>query len=214
MSEAYALISNAPDSRLAELVHIHYHEVLYLYAAKCCRNMRLRHCSAKDVLQDVYIKIHLKSGTFRKGYLSHQDAYLYKMVTNQVKDARRSEQLRDRMSQMIGEDLANGRTEQRLSMEEMRENIYKLLDLAVKPPFLECLRLFVDGYKYQEIADKLDLTINTVSSRLSRAREQLAAFCKEQNERFGADYPDLSKQRRRKRCNKPPNLFDEGQEQQ
>lgn len=63
------------------------------------------------------------------------------------------------------------------SFEEVYDEIYQLQDITqainelnedLKVPF----SLFLSGYKYQEIADQLELPLGTVKSRIFFAKEQ------------------------------------------
>lgn len=51
---------------------------------------------------------------------------------------------------------------------EIHHNIEKLKD-SLKIPF----QMHLNGYKYQEIADKLNLNIGTIKSRIYLSRQQL-----------------------------------------
>ena len=54
------------------------------------------------------------------------------------------------------------------SVSEMTKNIDKLKD-SFRIPF----EMHINGYKYKEIADKLNLNIGTIKSRIHLSRKQL-----------------------------------------
>ncbi|MFT3740492.1 MAG: sigma-70 family RNA polymerase sigma factor [Breznakibacter sp.] len=58
--------------------------------------------------------------------------------------------------------------EMHISEKNLRQTI-ELLDEDLKTPF----NMYVYGYKYKEIAEKLDIPIGTVKSRISFARKRL-----------------------------------------
>ena len=67
------------------------------------------------------------------------------------------------------------------AVSEMRiEEIYNKIDslsVKTKKPFL----MLVEGYKYGEIADTLDIPIGTVKSRINYARKKLQAVLEERH---------------------------------
>jgi RNA polymerase sigma factor (sigma-70 family) len=60
-------------------------------------------------------------------------------------------------------------------MSKELENIIDTLDYNLKTPF----KLFIEGYKYAEIAETLDIKIGTVKTRIFLARKKLIAQLKE-----------------------------------
>jgi RNA polymerase sigma-70 factor (ECF subfamily) len=63
--------------------------------------------------------------------------------------------------------------------EEQEKTISTLLE-ALSPNLKVCIVLrSIEGLSYQEIAESLSININTVRSRLKRAREKLIALRKE-----------------------------------
>lgn len=55
------------------------------------------------------------------------------------------------------------------------KEIYKKIDL-LEEEFREPFQLFLSGYKYKEIADKLDLPLGTVKSRIFFTRKKLSRW--------------------------------------
>lgn len=72
-------------------------------------------------------------------------------------------------SSMIGNDAGEN-----IAMEELDE-IIKDIDESLSEPFM----MHFVGFKYQEIADKLDLPLGTVKSRIFFARKELKARIKQ-----------------------------------
>lgn len=62
---------------------------------------------------------------------------------------------------------------------EQYANMMKALK-SLKKPFAEVLVLYASGYKYDDIASRLGISIGTVMSRLSRARRQMRALLPEE----------------------------------
>jgi RNA polymerase sigma-70 factor (ECF subfamily) len=55
------------------------------------------------------------------------------------------------------------------------KEIYKRIDL-LEEEFREPFQLFLNGYKYKEIAEKLDLPVGTVKSRIFFTRKKLSRW--------------------------------------
>lgn len=67
-----------------------------------------------------------------------------------------------------GKEAVRNGGESNMMMQEL-EGMIEKLDDSIKVPFL----LHFEGYKYQEIADQLDLPLGTVKSRIFFARKEL-----------------------------------------
>jgi RNA polymerase sigma-70 factor (ECF subfamily) len=64
--------------------------------------------------------------------------------------------------------------------EEQHEKVISTLLEALNPDQRACIVLRnIEGLSYQEIAESLNININTVRTRLKRAREKLIALRKE-----------------------------------
>lgn len=49
----------------------------------------------------------------------------------------------------------------------------------LSPPNATAIKMYLNGYQYNEIASQLNISIGTVKSRIARARTQLKAWLKE-----------------------------------
>ncbi|MCX7956809.1 MAG: RNA polymerase sigma factor [Endomicrobia bacterium] len=136
---------------------------------------------AEDLAQEVIIRIFQKINTYNfKGNFSswlHKVAYttilkLYKKFTisnvsiydKEIKDTKEIEDLE--------KDITN------------KQLLYKLLQIINKlPEELKDILIMCDiqGKKYEEIAEILDINIGTVKSRLFNARKKLKELCEKEN---------------------------------
>ncbi len=67
-----------------------------------------------------------------------------------------------------GKNIVSNRAESNIMMKELKRMV-KGLDDTIKVPFV----MHFNGYKYQEIADYLDLPLGTIKSRIFFARKEL-----------------------------------------
>jgi len=206
MNEAESLILGSPDDRLAEAIFRCHHEALYFYTVKMTKKYSAGRHQAMDILQDIYMKVHADPGKFREGYRNSKIGYLYKALRRRIIDLKRKSNTYKQLKSAKGEQTPSSADLLHLCPDEERREIYEILNDALREPFLTPMKLYVDGYSYPDIAEELGVSINTVSSRISRARDALEDYCKVQNEQHGANYPDFSRFRRK---NKPNRLFDE-----
>lgn len=136
---------------------------------------------AQEVTQEVFLKVHrsLKDFQFRSSFKT----WLYRVTVNTAlnvyKRASRHMQGRDDFQSVIEtypsrEDSAN----EIMGREEQQENETRLKSLLdrLSPGQRACIVLReIQGLSYKEMADALMTNINTVRTRLKRARQALLA---------------------------------------
>jgi len=134
-----------------------------------------RRQDAEDLTQDVFIRVYksLKSIDLQKSF----KAWLYKIATNVVYDWLRKKQGKIELF-TIDDGIHDFET---IESDSSYINIESAKDLEaalekIKPVYKNVLLLFYhDDLSYQEIADALNLPINTVKVCLYRAKKSLKA---------------------------------------
>ncbi|NOR64713.1 MAG: sigma-70 family RNA polymerase sigma factor [Candidatus Scalindua sp.] len=136
---------------------------------------------AQEVTQEVFLTVYRKLKSFK--FKSSLKTWVYRIAVNMAIDyARKRSKEQDhtvlyedynKLSKTIdpvGEEVVR---------EEQEKTISTLLE-ALSPNLKVCIVLrSIEGLSYQEIAESLSININTVRSRLKRAREKLIALRKE-----------------------------------
>lgn len=126
---------------------------------------------AKDVTQDALIKVYTKLNTFQEK--SSFNTWVQRITTNICMDKFRKNKNDisiEGAELEIHEDLnIEDKVETKLLTEEL---IKYLINLPSKVRATMILR-YLHEFSYQEIADSLDIPINTVKSYLFRGRDQL-----------------------------------------
>jgi RNA polymerase sigma-70 factor (ECF subfamily) len=156
----------------AEYYTLVEHQKSYLknYAYKLTRNTE----DANDLLQDTFLKaVHYKDkfmdATNLKAWLS---IIMKNTFINQYRRAKKKQEVDQYVVNSMKETI-------RMSIHDtspyskMLYNELKVLIQTLKREFKEPLELFVEGYKYNEIADRLELPLGTVKSRIFLARKEL-----------------------------------------
>lgn len=144
-----------------------YMEQLYLYALAFVKERTV----AEDIVQDVFI--YLWTNRNRIHYAGSLYAYLLSAVKNACINHKAHLEVEDKYRQAMAdaEDYSFAETE----WEELRQRVMVAVDSL--PP--KCREIFilgaVDGMKYQEIADQLGVSVNTVKTQMKFAYRKVKA---------------------------------------
>jgi RNA polymerase sigma-70 factor (ECF subfamily) len=139
---------------------------------------------AQEVTQDVFVKIYrnLKGFQFRSSFKT----WAYRITANTAFNAykrisREMNRREDFDSVANTEAVSDDAKKETATQEERREKEARLESLLtmLNPEQRMCIVLReIEGLSYQEMSEALNLNINTVRSRLKRARETLLAHSK------------------------------------
>lgn len=163
-------------------------EEIYRHASIFVYNVALRMLGsahdAEEVSQDVFLTAYHKLGGYR--YEASLKTWLYRITVNRAinflkkrnRERNRTvpyEEAPDMSQAQSGTD--NTRDE---ILKDRQEALVEKMLSALNPDMRSCIILRnLEGLSYQEIADSLKININTVRSRLKRAREKLMALRRE-----------------------------------
>ncbi len=123
-----------------------------------------------DISQDVFISVFNKLKEFR--FESKFTTWLYRITVNKCRDYLRKKQVRSifvEIKEVHYERGVRSNTDNIDIPNLVRKVIAKLPEKLKAPLVLRD----IDGFSYQEIADKLECEVGTVKSRIFRARENL-----------------------------------------
>lgn len=169
-------LSLGNDSALDTLV-FRYHKPLYGYVYRLLQDERL----AEDVVQETFLKIYQQG---KKGFIPDQfKPWMYKIATNNCKDYwKKAHTKREYFTDRDVEE--NGQVHHIIDRQlERKWMVDSLNQLSLEYRSVLYLRFFQD-LKYAEIALALDITLNTVKTRISRGLKHLEGIIKE-DERKG-----------------------------
>jgi RNA polymerase sigma-70 factor, ECF subfamily len=143
-----------------------YHGMLIAIAYRITGDME----SAKDAVQEAYVAALMPDNTF--GGFSSIKTYLYRIVINKSIDAKRH--WKRRLSLLFSLHAEPSETESNLLDDIDRNELVRKLLSKIPDEFRIPLVLAeVDGMSYLEIAESLHISLNTVRTRIFRAREKL-----------------------------------------
>ena len=135
---------------------------------------------AKDMVQNTFIKCYKNLDSFR--FDAQIKTWLYRITINECKDYLRSWNYKMvQVKSFINETarVISPSTEKtvidKYNNEEMKENIFSLPKVYREVIYL----YYYDSLKTEEIANVLNIPINTVRTRLRRAKQRLESMIKE-----------------------------------
>lgn len=132
---------------------------------------------ADEVTQDVFIKMYKNLGGFN--FLSSFKTWIYRITANTAINYKKA--VEKHVNRKVDYDSTFHSV---FTKEAVRNNIDKkeqisVLLNALNPDQRACVVLReIEGLNYKEIANALRININTVRTRLKRAREKLLVFAK------------------------------------
>ena len=144
-----------------------YYEKLYLFAEKNIYDSDKAH----DIVQDVFLKIW--ENAERLELTSSIQHYLFASVRNGCLNYLKSLQIEDRNNRKYAEAYIESQNVDMVDDEELLARVRQVLDELPEKCREVCLLRFVEGYKYAEIAARLDMNENTVKAQLHRGMERL-----------------------------------------
>ena len=136
---------------------------------------------AQEVTQEVFLTVYRKLKSFK--FKSSFKTWIYRITVNlainyakkRAKEQKRTVEYDDKKESNKAIDSIGENIER-----EQQEKVIATLLESLNPDQRACVVLrSIEGLSYQEIAESLNININTVRSRLKRAREILLALRKE-----------------------------------
>ncbi len=126
-----------------------------------------------DIIQDVFISVYHKIKEFR--FESKFTTWLYRITVNKCRDYLRKKRVRSIFTPIQD-------THENIQSSAMRTDIdipqlvRKAIDRLPEKLRIPLILRDMEGFSYNEIAEKLDCEVGTIKSRIFRARESLKAL--------------------------------------
>lgn len=183
-----ARFKEGDTSAFGDIVQKHQDKIFNL-----CRHMLGNAQDAEDAAQDVFLKAFQALPKFQPDASLY--TWLYRIATNTCIDYKRKPIWESLFgSSEEGEKLVHDQASDAPSPEKLYQS--KQIDYALKEslarlsPKLRAIIILkeIEELSYEEIADYLDISMGTVKSRISRAREELQELMK----KFREQKPDTS----------------------
>lgn len=162
-------------------------EEIYRATSGCVYNAAFRIVNnredAEEITQEVFLTIYQKLKGFR--FQSSFKTWVYRITVNSAinysKKRAREKAKAAEYDNGPWPGSASDEMERKIDAEHREKTIASMLDV-LNPDQRACIVLRnIEGLSYREIAESLRININTVRSRLKRARETLLAHSKERH---------------------------------
>lgn len=163
-NEIIAEICNGIDKY--EVLVRRYHVGLIIH----CDHLVHNRSDAEDIAQDAFVRAYIKIATFDPNK-ARFSTWLYTIATNLALDFLRQNKKRIDVEDI--ESIAELTMPLFIEEEEQRE-VQGAVEKLMPPEYRSVIEQYYwHGKSYQEIADKLDVPLNTVRTWLLRAKKQL-----------------------------------------
>ena len=155
------------DTQTYEVVFKKYYQPLVMFVMRHVGNEDV----AKDIVQDIFFKLFEGSRSLPDDFLLK--SWFYRVVRNAAVDYLRHLQVEDKYKFLMAEAMISISDID----EEIDEQVYAKVNLAIESLPEQC-RLIIklnvlEGKKYQEIAEELGITVNTIRTQVSRGYKKL-----------------------------------------
>lgn len=162
----------AGDERAFEALVLTYQHRVFGVAVR----MLGSRAEAEEVAQDVFLRVYRSIGEFRGE--ARLSTWLYSIAARLCLDRLRTAERRHPRAEpeaLLNVPAAGAGADSALEAQERRAALHQAIaDLPEERRIVVILR-DVEGLSYEEIAEALDIELNTVRSRLHRARAHLKA---------------------------------------
>lgn len=167
------------DKRALETLIERYQEPLLTYISKITPNLE----DAKDIRQETFQKLYSNLESYSSQYAF--STWLYTIAKNSAYDHHRkmkrrplSAPLKGESEEPLYEGSIPGPEKTMISKQSVEKITTTIRELP--PLYREVAELrFIQGYPLEEIANKLNLPLNTVKTRVRRAKENLEQLWRE-----------------------------------
>lgn len=129
---------------------------------------------AEEIVQDVFLRVHGQLKNFR--FEASIKTWIYRIAVNTTLNFRKKRNRTRARLTKYRDEMRYGQEEVKpaFAQSEDHENLVSRLLNALNPDQRACIVLrAIEGLSYEEIAETLAINLNTVRTRLKRAREKL-----------------------------------------
>ncbi|MBL4706360.1 MAG: RNA polymerase sigma factor SigZ [Flavobacteriales bacterium] len=139
---------------------------------------------ANDILQEVFIKIHLQSDSFAE--IKNLTGWLYQITRNAIIDYYRKRKITIDIKELTSDDQEEVNEKERQQFSKCLSSHLKELPEMYQDAFQ---KIEIDGLSQKEYAKELDISYSGAKSRFQRSKRQLKelflACCKLETDKYG-----------------------------
>ncbi len=157
---------NRRDIAAYKVLYAEYYQVLVMYAM----NFVERQTIAEDIVQELFVTIWEKRITFLS--FTSFKTYLYNAVRNASLDYLKHQDIEAQYLATLSETYQEIVLEQDLQEEEIRRLLYREID-RLPEKMRQIFLMYMDGKKNKEIAEILQISVETVKTQRERGIKQI-----------------------------------------
>lgn len=143
-----------------------YYRILVLYAINFVKRQQV----AEDIVQELFVAIWKKQISFLS-FTSFR-VYIYNAVRNASLDYLKHQNVEENYILSLQENYREVNDGEDLQEEEIRRLLYREID-ELPPKMREIFLMYMDGKKNEEIANLLNVSLETVKTQKKRAVKQI-----------------------------------------
>lgn len=153
-----------------------HHKKLLLYALGIRQQYNLTYFSVTDLLQELYVTLLVKWPASEKGYRKKGLGYLCNILKFDGCDAHRKQKSSKRQEELFLLKYAGPVDIRGIGLEGRTQELYEFLQKHLAEDSFLIMRCYIEGYAYKEIAENLDMSVNTVGTKIRRAKKKIGAI--------------------------------------
>lgn len=167
-SEVLELVSNGDERAFGQLFH-EWRDKLYFFLLRITGSAE----TAEDILQDTFLKLWIHRDKLTS--INNFSGYLYRMIRNSAITGFQRLSLQTLMlADMKREAEVTGRPiDEALIEKQLHEMLTRVIDELPERQRQVYHMVRVEGLKYEEVAQTLNISLSTVKNHMSRALETI-----------------------------------------
>lgn len=166
------------DSFVEEVREAH-HGKLLLYGLGLCQQLKLKVLAVDDLVQDLYVALLVKWPKSEQGYRQKGIGYLFTILKYDARDALRKEKSAKRQEELFTMKFSGSVDLRGMALKGHLQEFYEVLQKYLKPQIYTIMRYYIDGYSYRDISEMQAIPINTVGTKIARAKKKIKTALQE-----------------------------------
>lgn len=166
--ELLRLVADGDEAAFGTLFHT-WRDKLYFFLLRLTGSPE----TSEDVLQDTFVKLWVNRATL--GSVTNFGGYLYRMVRNQAISALQRMSLETLILADLRRDAlhTSKAPDEALLQKQLEELLAKAIDSLPDQQKLVYNLVRIEGLHYDEVADRLHISVSTVKNHMSRALQTI-----------------------------------------
>lgn len=162
--ELFTRMSTGDEAAFSQIFY-HYTQCIYSYILNKTKSPE----TAEEIVQEVFAKVWQSRETFSQ--VSNYESFLFSMASNKLVDFLRKMAHDEKLKRQVWQTISNTSN---ITIEELDfKHSQELIKLAVEQLSPQRRKIFLmnkeQGLSRQEIAERLNLSVNTVNNHLNEA---------------------------------------------